>query len=1648
MSNTKDPFIGYITNFKYSDTSVNPLDKLKSFVDKGSQPCLINFITANEENELERGGIGKTYLLQTTRDFVVSRRFTADVDAKEIMPTIELAEQYITKQGLLSNIVDRLCSIDSRFNIEFTDFLAQNNEHTDEDPSFIAEKLFHEATFKFKKSENTKGGISANDNPFDTSNKLILFIDAFDSECIGSENVPFRKWLLEYLIPYLIIELNVTIALAGRLDIEWEKQEFVGESVEKKLYPSQIVTHQFELYPFEKKQLKDYLADYPNRLESGSITNIQIGKWKSLVNELAVDRNMAYIYKCTKGKPIFIDYFADLVLQSCIIDGEEDNLEDFIQKRKEASKEEQLDEGESFRKYIVQMLHYRKENNVGDRSKTAKAAYFLSLFKHGLNAKDFADLIENVDKKSKSNLLKDEQQVEKFFKDSFRSKNLSYVKSRIEFEVGKEAPVRLLHDEAVILLKKYLYDVKDENHSDRNNYIGFMLRIYERKLSQTPKLPLKEYNKKLLEYLEYSLTIYKKGKEQDAINRLLFEFSYYLDRHPDLCSRILEKGLNYYNAKKQLFDDRQEKHHDLTLTFANDFSLLAKLKMREAEYCLTVRGDGWDKRTKEIIAEVRDYANEDLNPTILLTDLQRLGLKARCLASEGEMLFWSGQWEEGKSKINESRELFYKTGESQGVIWTAHLLGFEAQRSGQFRLAARYHAAAIESALDSFSEAEKRITEGQRFGLHDYALLYRLRFLIRTIMRANSNWGVNLRYRGRILEAIKLLESNTEIAKLVGIREEARNSSNIAQFNAIQGVMSEFLDDYSSGLKDSLKVEDPLLPRRFANTRTILIGKQVGGGSDFYVKNRVGFSKKLATDRATIHAVNEVKQLEKVILENNTEGDENPLEYLQKNLPRQAKFLAIGKIDTNFSMTYSLSLPDSASYIKKYGIPMSREVADMYYQYGKMAMSSDLSLDKTKTSFEEARLAFENVRFVSDKATFVYLEMEACEALYRLSYLSNDKKNAKKHKQDFSDLRSLIGDESDMDKPKLIDSNEAAKNKANRKKYGIYFDLLAKFELTSGDFELDSALEDELYFDKPKELKQLNKSLAHYADALDHAHRHNQERYLLILDAVAERIKTIFEKGESVISINEIEQYLLAFFKKTEIWRRDSTFEIHLKTLLKATSLSEISQKTAVEDIKLIKSGIRKLAEKGKFIKAAEANNYLLNAYSLQGTENRKQLAFRYFQQFYFYLGASQHRIENLLTKMNKEFNLNYTEGRNCKTTEEAIYCLMSGIADYRTSEFWNMEKFILGELSYFRIKYSKKLSGEETENDEAAMKAFEAAEKKLIKAIEFLIEKKFNSSSSKRLIAEGLFRLGELYILMDLKKGDRAKVEAYLEEKILKTSLVSDEVNKKQRKQETHKDIHKDSPAIHTLNCAYYLAIAISDKHREIDALQSIANARYFAGQTVGDKADIYTDGIFTAHNKVRKEIKSENRNEDNQTKIGKDDKAANEMESDKNKFPIVIAKSYLVEGDIYFSQLFEIDTLKMRGENTELNIGKQSNRIHYKLRDEWQEHERSWEKTTKIKAILHTMFWNYLKGLDLLTDPDKTYENYHFNNMNYEINRRILYIQNRRLISMLWEDLPTIQDSFERLEDKSDIWTSLKFSMRIHELALASNAIFNNEK
>ncbi|MEK7253746.1 MAG: hypothetical protein AAB316_03315 [Bacteroidota bacterium] len=1665
------------------------IEDIKKILDNPN-PCLVNIHPGDlagvdpgnpYSEQARKGGLGKSFAMREARLHAYQIHFapatpgrdqTNDrANAKAKLPFIELSSQYTTKKDILCEIVKRMDLIDeSVTKIMFGQVIASGGEEEipgesfldvfplqppkdeqavvgDYDPSFRAERLFDQSVRQYLEQHKNAA----------LSGKFLFFFDGFDEQYLGSEAAPLRTWLVDLLFPWLVVKMQSTVFVAGREKLKVSQSE-------------SLQVQYFQLAPFNEEKVYQY---FKIKLSPGEHKKQQ----QQVLKELRSTAKGGYTDLCreiqqlTEGKPIFIDFLCTLVNRVCI-ELEEKSLGELLgqalgKTRWAASEEKKAEQKQLFKQFLIGRIHLRDTANDENRNQCAAAITRLALVKHGLNPKQYAEFWYGGEAGQQF-----EGEVRRFFQEVFTEEKLSaIVKDR---DNGEEI-VRLLHDEVLELVLEYHHNLSDPHFEKRNELTRCLLNMWERDILKKRSHP--DFPKRLLEYVEYSFNIYGKEDEEQAINRFLFEFAYHLDRHPDLCSRLLEKAYKYYWLKHEKCLLAQEPEGEkTTLTLSRDFFLLSKLRMREAEYCLTERGQkGWYTRVEKVMNDIQAFAkrsdfpadqkwleqmekaaaaaalksgNENNLPAalrnkfstvtqqaqskllkalknlrnqhpeelseqeeiaienwlcakrVVLSDHQREGLEARWLSSTGEMKFWRQDWEKGKEDIQESKRLFYLTGDSHGVIWTEHLLGFEAQRNGRFLEAARHHNIAIEASIDHFRRlAEEIKLHGETHKNIPFVLLYRLLFLVRTIDRAGSNLGVNLRYRGKLVDAIKVLSSTIEMAQLAGLREEIRVQSNALQFKAVIGNLSQdaqaesntsapilesIYNELNALLINVLKVNDPLLPKRLSNTRVIIQLKSTGSERNIYIATTAEPLVPLEDSEAK-------------------KTTAKALATLEKDIPSKPIFLSISHEQAPaFDI---LSRADEADFRKKFNVNFGREIADMYYQYGKMTLAT-LTTNKPKDAFYVACQAFENARFIAQEASFLYLEMEACEALFRLSYLSKDhRKRKEEFKGLFNKAAGQIKDFSESD-------------------IGVYHDLWAKYYVTEGDFALEEALKPDY---PPAEA--FEEPFKFYALALRHAHLHNQSRFLLLLQVLENRVHQVFRLARRHGEREALSRVLNETIRSSKIFKEDRTFPIFLESFLEAATLqADPEQQVSEHHLKTLRDDVWTLMGKGKFIKAAAINNCLIQYYEALSKTNpasKLDLAYRHFQTFYCYQGANLNKkasafLDSLLSKYpgispHLENTLK-VEIKPFSNFEEAIIAVAYGTKRYLTGDFWTLEKFIYGELQAFREGLN-----------EGQLKQLDRAESLLHSAIlTFLDEKKIKKTNEKltagqqvqerkrreRMLSEALFRLGELYILKHT--GQPANEQKQKADEIA-GQLFQSEILKEFQHQIENKNFW-DTPALLVLNCAYLLAkkAGESDRFRKEDALQSIANARYLGGETCEEETSLEAErnrNIDNIIEHIHLRIKQH-------TIIGKD--------NDKYTYPIVVSKAALVEGDIYFSLLF-----------------KHTGADAYELRAAWKTalNEENILRKVEMTGHLHRMMWNYLFGLNQISDKGKPYENYHFHNIMFEINRRILLIKEKRLVRMLSDDLKPIWNSFPSLAGKPELLQSLQFDIAIHEMALSAN-------
>ncbi len=1487
--------------------------------------------TAPNSEYNRRAGIGKSVLLKlSVEEFHQWRKQSGDksyrVQDMEDIPVIDFSStNFNTRSGILINIIKALLTLDSDLEKYFKQHKAgawnnistrfpeitggkRYNNSDEDDPSHVAALLFEELTqdlFKQYFEEKESG-------------KLFLFFDSFDEQYVGSSEVALFRWLVNILFPWLAGVMKISLVIAGRERLEMSKDDKFKTEVAR-------LIKRVELHRFEENQVKEYFDRYfySKNPDESKEPHPQLPDKKDAVWKKITD--------LTDGKPIFIDFFCDLAKKDKDFKAGNQNLTQLLDRMVAgAGAEAPLKaQQKTFKTYLINRLHLRdpRKDKLDEKDRDiyfrAEVIRILSVARHGLTPEQY----QQVRDEGFANEKKTEE-VRHYFENTFtatfgkkgkRSEGLPYVKNR--------GHVRLLHDEIMELLQQYHWNEVDPERKEYNKRLSQITQLYEEKLLLADD---ETRYSRLLEYIEYRFSFHGRKEETDAINRYLYEFSLYLDSFPDLCSRINAKARYYYTLKRSDFDKRREKDPPEpppanTLNFDNDFPLLAKIPMRTVEYLLTERtSSDWSEILKQHLGELRKYMD-----LLSLSSEQKEALEARILSSEGEMLLWKNDWKKGEAKIQEAKKLFYLTGDSHAQDWCVHLLGFELQRRADFTRALKRHQTTIDSAIVSLSNLCDE-PETKRGHEDYYSNHYRLRRLVKVLSRAGSNTAVNHRYRGRVVDGIKALQSFRIMAKITGGREELRLSINQKQLDALQWKILNF--DFED--KQASHFQDALLLRRLTFAKLIYELRQVGREDRYYRMTNQEFDMKESMSR-----------MNETLLPVMT-----ALKGLQREFAPVAPPLYPKLKKVEITQPY-----EEVSNV----ILANRENAELYYQFGgRVVLSAKYSPDGQQSYFDVARIAYENALTVAQESGFEFLVMQALESSCRLHYLTGNTIELEKNIQAFDKKRKEL----------------------EEKGYTPYYDLLSKYWLTRADQALQ--ILDGQHLDSNGKPTAINA----YVEMLLYAVQHNQFLYHLVLEIFASRLKVIFSRMYDS-DIMFFKRAILSAVQTSELIQKDKRFMNYIGWLLQAVTLHSNLEHVEEEVLIDIKKGIRRLMQRGEFIKAATINELLIEHYEkhYKREDQTAQLAYRLYQQVYIYQGAHKHsRVKELLHRMNALIEMN----KSILKPNHPVFIthdIARAIHLYRTADIWNLEQFLLGELECLRAN---------TQNNKTTPAFFEEPQNLLENTIEKMSEYLKNlRKPDQKLLAEALLRLGELYVLSGEK--ERTFLQRF-EPKLTPVKKLLRQEDVKKAGERSLVD-GKLSPAIYTFNIAYLYARLIGDTHRDADALQSIANALYFAGTSRGK------DG----KERIVKKIKS---------KVIQ--KCKDERQEGSCRYPVVAARMHLVEGDVCFSELFDVSC-------------QDDGSIKAKVREEVAD-------PRKTKAMLHRMMWSYLSALSLLSDPNKVYQNFHFDNMLLEINRRILLIPDRTMIKMLREGLSAAWDIFRELQTRTESLKSIETELALHEVSL----------
>ncbi len=852
-----------------------------------------------------------------------------------------------------------------------------------------------------------------------------LYFDGYDRHHIGEKGAPLRIWLNQDLFPWLIHKMGMSIVVAGRDQLD---SKYFNDG-NNSLISIKVRT-------FSKKELKKYTATYFNNLNADFFNPSR----KSSILKEILPEQWDDILTFTDGKPIFIDLFCAITARDCLNSRfSKLSFEEFWQHIFEnAITQNQKD---TFKHFLIDRLYLVDNDEKNDLTtlKIADALRILSVAKNGLSPKEFEYVLNKVVNPHDTNLVQDN---EKFFTTVFTQDKLTYVKNRKD-------NVRVLHDEMAELLREYYWEFYDKDHIVKNEYLDYIKEYYEEYLIPTGvelrETSLEKY-RRTLEYVAYLFEYRDKEKETKSLNLFLYEFAIYLDSAPDMCRRLLGRAIRYYNMKK--YPTIHEKSLTNTLTIKKNFDQLSKILTRETTYLLTERSHGWFDAVNQKIEEIESGIRESEPYQHQFRGVDSL---------RGEQYSWeSGNYDALKYLVR-SKEGFYLMGELYGMNWVEHLLGFYYQRDANFERARKHHEAAIaDTIINLKNQAEYLLKKGKDNITKEeksQILLY-----AKTLSRAGSNLAVNLRYRGHLISALRKLTNFTNLAQLAGTREKNRVDINKMQFSAIVGLSLGSIEDFT------LKIGDPVLSRRLILTELVQESKKGGRENrvhqlrrEEFLSSSLGLSPEKKPDIEKLKA--KLTELEK--------------QFTPITRPLNIK-------DNKFKPLIEIN----SRWIESENRPKeSRELADIYYQYGKIMLAYQL---KGEESFSIAQTAFENCLDVAEKAGFEYLISESMVTLSRLFYLQWRDQEAELWVKR-AEKRSI-------------------KLKEERG-YAPYRDLLANHDLTRGDLLLDI---------------NASQAVVYYFKMLAHSIAHNESRYHLAIETFCDRVQYLLNIGS--ISRKKIEE--------------------------------------------------------------------------------------------------------------------------------------------------------------------------------------------------------------------------------------------------------------------------------------------------------------------------------------------------------------------------------------------------------------------------------------------------------------------------------------------------------------------------------------------
>lgn len=1530
-------------------------------------PNIIHIIPKSEEN-LIKGGLGKTSILyRLMYKFYEAKLEEAKLEESKLNKLfIDFAQQNMTKGGIVEEVMQKL--------IETCTILYPKLSFPKDEKEIVENVAIKEEEVKcyvlrkdpFQKKWEQLIDILERIQEVSLSEiqnylPLVLFFDSYDIQYLGEQTEDLRNWLEAVLINEdkenkqglfaTLLQYGIKIVLTGR--------DKIGEKAN--------VLTEIEIGLFDKNELKDFINQYTKKvIEKHAPENpIDISQIQTFL-----ESHIEQIINFTGCRPILAALFCDFLLKYYL---EHQTIEGFLTQITE-QKNGNNDENQKFISYALFHLHEKAERNPVSLRGFIE---LMTIARYRVTPGMYQSFRESYLPNDIETIHDHLNELDKAYCIAMNGwKNLSFIKIVSD---DNEYPILRLHDEYLDWYKKYYWAEEDESHEIRNAIVQFVGHYYEKSLIPNAKsIEEKEYYtvEKFDAWLRYRNRGETDEMESNVIQAFMYAFIRNLDESESLCDKLVNIAEAYFEERledKQMYPISNRLRYDMV-----------EIPLRRAEYLLTVKGHNWKIRLDDKLEQVREFMkiNENVYNKIVKNiekyelsariygvnelDIEQQQVLAKCAIFEAEKWIWEDPKEikHAQETINIANRICHRTEKRIWTSWSIHLEGFAYQRIADFDRARNLHAKAIASAYQNilhiynkkaYQNGKSDNDKSNLKDIIDYRDQYRLFFLMRIIARAYGNMGLNIRYTSQLMESLGVYE--TLLSFLVTSemklgREMQRHEVNLQD----RRIPLNLNYDYKHG---SEILKDVALDSIIKNRMKVIKFKKEYA---LIAKSGIAWQYRANYYHET------VKKIEK-----------ETIHTISQQLGETRK---------------NLQLSRGQALDKK-----TRENAELHY------IDAKAYLDYGQIKEAEQQLNF-SLNIAAD-CLFQYSEVEALGSLYNLKYLQQYEVGNNNHKMPI-EFEMLNYEKAFQEKIRQLESEDI-----------VYNDLMARYYNTKGNNCFDEAIKAQM----KQKSKYLTEAMLHYVDMIIFAIEHNENRYNVALSVIAERIwecrEVFIDKKQNAV------QYCIDILKKglNVYILRDPFLKNYLLALEKVASIKIISPSSVEDEMDGVRTYIRDFIYGAHFTKARFINRLLIKLFEeiqkKHGKEALASLVFGYFNEFYCYwITRESKKAERTINKA-KDLIKKIDEDKPKKKALEGVMEIADAINLYWNGEYWNLEKFILGELYHHRKQYYNDVLKDKGIKWNDIVVKFQTGIRAIVEYIaKFPKEATKKRNAYLRILSSGYENLGQLYLLLDaetsiVKEQEQDNIPVYPLQNYVE-GIKNDEIIGllKQIGLNTNSSLKTDCVAVSYLDAARIIAKEAEDKHRELNQLEMMFNAKYFAGQDLMDKN-------FHAN--------------DFSMEIG----TAIYTKENSKQMPFVVSKYLLVMADSLFTTFFEIHHssyyLYYKGEASIVILQ------YKRKKGEW---------TKEDKAKIREMLRHYLCALDLLS-RDTVYHTLEFSNIYLEIKDRILLVHDIEYLQVLedgfmelWGTMPYLVKR-EQKGDR-DIYEDLIRTIQIHKASLMTADLF----